>query len=79
MLQLIAVAAGGLAAAGVTLGVISSLDKEQTVDEKINTTLVRIGYVSEGVVMGSIIAIPTSLLILITFETIMRLKKKAGV
>jgi len=31
------------------------------------------------VVMGSIIAIPTSLLILITFETIMRLKKKAGV
>ena len=79
MLQLIAVAAGGLVAAGVTLGVISSLDKEQTVDEKINTTLVRVGYVSEGVVMGSIIAIPTSLLILITFETIMRLKKKAGV
>ncbi|MCP4269332.1 MAG: hypothetical protein GY777_27805 [Candidatus Brocadiaceae bacterium] len=79
MMQLLAIAAGGLAAAGITLGAISSLDKDESIDDKVNTTLVRVGYTAEGILMGSIVAIPTSLLILVTFETIMRLKKKAGV
>ena len=51
---------GGLAAAGVTLGVIASTDKEETIDEKVHTALIRVGYVSEAIVMGSIVAIPTS-------------------
>jgi len=79
MFQLIAIAAGGLAAAGVTLGVIASVDKDETIDKKVNTALVRVGYVSEGIVMGSIVAIPTSFLVLVTLEMVMRLKNKAGV
>ena len=79
MFQLIAIAAGGLAAAGVTLGVIASVDKDETIDKKVNTALVRVGYVSEGIVMGSIVAIPTSFLVLVTLEMVMRLKTKAGV
>jgi len=79
MFQLIAIAAGGLAAAGVTLGVIASVDKDETIDKKVNTALVRVGYVSEGIVMGSIVAIPTSFLVLVTLEMVMRVKNKAGV
>ncbi len=76
---LLIVGVGGLAAAGVTLGVIASMDKEETIDEKVNTALIRVGYVSEGIVMGSIVAIPTSFLVLVTLEMVMRLKNKAGV
>lgn len=79
MFQLIAIAAGGLAAAGVTLGVIASIDKDETIDKKVNTALIRVGYVSEGIVMGSIVAIPTAFLVLVTLEMVMRLKTKAGV
>ncbi len=79
MFQLIAIAAGGLAAAGVTLGVITSIDKDETIDKKVNTALIRVGYVSEGIVMGSIVAIPTSFLVLVTLEMVMRVKNKAGV
>ncbi len=79
MFQLIAIAAGGLAAAGVTLGVIASVDKDETIDKKVNTALIRVGYVSEGIVMGSIVAIPTSFLVLVTLEMVMRVKNKAGV
>tara|TARA_R100000963_G_scaffold25456_1_gene17369 strand:+ start:328 stop:570 length:243 start_codon:yes stop_codon:yes gene_type:complete len=76
---LLIVGVGGLAAAGVTLGVIASIDKEETIDEKVNTALIRVGYVSEGIVMGSIVAIPTAFLVLVTLEMVMRLKNKAGV
>ena len=76
---LLIVGVGGLAAAGITLGVIASIDKEETIDEKVNTALIRVGYVSEGIVMGSIVAIPTSFLVLVTLEMVMRLKTKAGV
>ena len=76
---LLIVGVGGLAAAGITLGVIASIDKEETIDEKVNTALIRVGYVSEGIVMGSIVAIPTSFLVLVTLEMVMRLKNKAGV
>ena len=76
---LLIVGVGGLAAAGVTLGVIASMDKEETIDEKVNTALIRVGYASEGIVMGSIVAIPTSFLVLVTLEIVMRLKDKAGV
>jgi len=79
MFQLIAVAAGGLAAAGVTLGVMASMDKDETIDAKVNTTLVRVGYVSEGILMGSVVALPTSLVVLLVFDMVTRLKKKAGV
>ena len=79
MLQLIAIAAGGLAAAGVTLGVIASIDKDETIDKKVNTALIRVGYVSEGIVTGSIVAIPTAFLVLVTLEMVMRVKNKAGV
>ena len=79
VVPLLVIGVGGLAAAGVTLGVIASIDKEETIDEKVNTALIRVVYASEGIVMGAIVAIPTSFLVLVTLEIVMRLKDKAGV
>jgi hypothetical protein len=76
-LPLIAAAAGGVAVVGVG---IAAMYKIETADvdfgEDLNKSLVRIGYVTEGIVKGSIVAIPSSLLVLILFDFMMDKTKK---
>tara|TARA_R100001086_G_C11749787_1_gene234995 strand:- start:405 stop:644 length:240 start_codon:yes stop_codon:yes gene_type:complete len=74
VLPLIAVGVGGLAVAGVGLAAVATMDPNETIGEKVETTLIRVGYVSEGVIKGSIISIPTSLLILLAFKAVMKMK-----
>ena len=78
VLPLIAVAVGGVALAGAGLAVVASIDPDETVGDKIDTTLVRVGYVSEGIVKGSIVAVPTSLLVLVAFNQAMKLKGRVA-
>tara|TARA_B100001142_G_C13813619_1_gene453700 strand:- start:101 stop:343 length:243 start_codon:yes stop_codon:yes gene_type:complete len=75
VLPLIAVAIGGVAIVGVGLGVVLSMEPEETTGEKVRTTFIRVGYVTEGVVKGAIIAIPTSMLVLIAFNQVMKVQK----
>jgi len=76
VLPLVAVAVGGVALAGAGLAVVASIDPDETVGDKLETTLVRVGYISEGVVKGSIVAIPTSLLVLVVFNQVMKVKER---
>tara|TARA_R100000664_G_scaffold5273_1_gene10100 strand:- start:1378 stop:1617 length:240 start_codon:yes stop_codon:yes gene_type:complete len=76
VVPLIAVGVGGLAVAGIGLAAVASIDPNETVGDKIETTLVRIGYVSEGVIKGSIISIPTSFLILLAFKAVTKMQKR---
>ena len=76
VLPLVAVAVGGVALAGAGLAAVSALDPDETVGDKLETTLVRVGYISEGVVKGSIVAIPTSLLVLVVFNQVMKVKER---
>tara|TARA_Y100000361_G_scaffold54513_1_gene47547 strand:+ start:345 stop:593 length:249 start_codon:yes stop_codon:yes gene_type:complete len=76
VLPLVAVAVGGVALAGVGLAAVSALDPNETVGDKLETTLIRVGYISEGVVKGSIVAIPTSLLVLVVFNQVMKVKER---
>tara|TARA_R100001163_G_scaffold51333_1_gene38739 strand:- start:355 stop:603 length:249 start_codon:yes stop_codon:yes gene_type:complete len=76
VLPLVAVAVGGVALAGVGLAAVSALDPDETVGDKLETTLIRVGYISEGVVKGSIVAIPTSLLVLVVFNQVMKVKER---
>ena len=78
VLPLIAVAVGGVALAGAGLAVVASIDPDETVGDKLETTLVRVGYVSEGIVKGSIVAVPTSLLVLVAFNQAMKLKGRVA-
>tara|TARA_R100001198_G_C5236125_1_gene214024 strand:- start:13 stop:252 length:240 start_codon:yes stop_codon:yes gene_type:complete len=76
VLPLVAVAIGGVAIAGAGLAAVSALDPDETVGDKLETTLIRVGYISEGVFKGSIVAIPTSLLVLVVFNQVMKVKER---
>jgi hypothetical protein len=78
VLPLVAVAVGGVALAGAGLAVVASIDPDETVGDKLETTLVRVGYVSEGIVKGSIVAVPTSLLVLVVFNQVMKMKERVA-
>lgn len=78
VLPLVAVAVGGVALAGAGLAVVASIDPDETVGDKLETTLVRVGYVSEGIVKGSIVAVPTSLLVLVAFNQAMKIKGRVA-
>ena len=78
VLPLVAVAVGGVALAGAGLAVVASIDPDETVGDKLETTLVRVGYMSEGVLKGSIVAVPTSLLVLIVFNQTMKIKGRVS-
>ena len=78
VLPLVAIAVGGVALAGAGLAVVASIDPDETVGDKLETTLVRVGYVSEGIVKGSIVAVPTSLLVLVAFNQAMKLKGRVA-
>jgi len=69
VLPLIAAALGGVALVGVGLAALYQIEVSDTdFGEDLETSLVRIGYVSEGIVKGSIVAIPTALLVLVLFD-----------
>ena len=76
VLPLIAVAFGGVAVAGVTLAVVASIDPDETINDKIEKTLIRTGYITEGMLKGAVVAVPTSALVLIAFNVAMRTKDK---
>ena len=76
VLPLLGVAVGGVAIAGLGLAVIGSIDTDETIGDKLETTLIRVGYVSEGIVKGSIVAIPSSLLILLVFNQAVKIQKR---
>ena len=78
VLPLVAAAVGGVALAGAGLAVVASIYPEETVGDKLETTLVRVGYVSEGIVKGSIVAVPTSLLVLVVFNQAMKIKGRVA-
>jgi len=76
VLPLLGLAVGGVAIVGVGLAVIGSIDEDETIGDKLETTLIRVGYVSEGVLRGSIVAIPSSLLILLVFNQAVKIQKR---
>ena len=76
VLPLLGVALGGVAIAGLGLADVSSINPDETIGDKLETTLIRVGYVSEGVLKGSIVAIPSSLLILLVFNQAVKIQKR---
>jgi hypothetical protein len=76
VLPLLGLAVGGVAIAGLGLAVVSTVNPDETLGDKLETTLIRVGYVSEGILKGSIVAIPSSLLILLVFNQAVKIQKR---
>jgi len=76
VLPLLGVAVGGVAVAGLGLAVVSSINPDETIGDKLETTLIRVGYVSEGILKGSIVAVPSSLLVLLVFNQAIKIQKR---
>jgi hypothetical protein len=76
VLPLLGLAVGGVAIAGLGLAVVSTVNPDETIGDKLETTLIRVGYVSEGIAKGSIVAIPSSLLILLVFNQAVKIQKR---
>ncbi len=76
VLPLLGLAVGGVAIAGLGLAVVSTVNPDETIGDKLETTLIRVGYVSEGVLKGSIVAIPSSLLVLLVFNQAIKIQKR---
>jgi len=76
VLPLLGVALGGVAIAGLGLAVVSTVNPDETIGDKLETTLIRVGYVSEGILKGSIVAVPSSLLVLLLFNQAIKIQKR---
>ncbi len=60
---------GVMAGAGIVVAGVAT-QEEQDLSDSLETTMIRIGYVSEGILKGSLVAIPTSLFVLLASKSI---------
>tara|TARA_R110000823_G_scaffold245771_2_gene369893 strand:+ start:1823 stop:2092 length:270 start_codon:yes stop_codon:yes gene_type:complete len=68
VLPILAIGAGTVALAGVALaGIAVSTPEDEDTDifESLELTLIRTGYIAEGVVKGTIVAAPPALLVVL--------------
>ena len=78
-LQLLAVTDNLLIKEYIPISLLSSLvtsSLNEDIGDKLELMLIRVGYVSEGVIKGSIVAVPTSLLVLLAFNSVMKLQDR---
>ena len=65
--QIVAITAAGALIAGVTIAVIGKevLNDNQSIEDKAKSSLVKLGYVSEGMVKGAIVSLPICVVVLL--------------
>ena len=77
--QIVGVMAGAGVVVGITIAVIGkevATGGNDTVIDKAETSLIRIGYVSEGVAKGTLLAAPVSILALVAVNVGLKAQKK---
>ena len=64
--------------AGVSTAVVAQevANDDNTMIEKAETSLIKLGYVSEGIVKGAIVSVPASVLILLLVNYGLKAQKK---
>ena len=70
------VAVVGLAGVGLAIVAHEVANDDDTITDKAETSLIRLGYVSEGIVKGAIVSVPASVLILLLVNYGLKAQKK---
>jgi len=76
---IVAIMAGGGLVVGATIAIIGkeiATGGDDTILDKAETSLIRIGYVSEGVAKGTLIAAPVSIFALVAVNYGLKTQKK---
>ena len=78
VLPLLAIVGGVGLLGGITVGVIGRevIQDNDTIEDKIESSLIKIGFVSEGIVKGAIISVPVCAIVLIGVNLSLKAQKK---
>lgn len=72
-LPLIPIVIGGAAVVGVVFAIAMSLDPDSKLSDQLETTVTRIGWMSEGILRGAIISGPTAVIVMTIVWIVLRL------
>jgi hypothetical protein len=75
--QLVGIVGGAAILGGITIAVIGKeiIKDDQTIVDKTESSLIKLGYVSEGMVKGAIISVPVCVVVLIGLNVTMKAQK----
>ena len=76
--QIVAITAAGALVAGITIAVIGKeiLNDNQSVEDKAKSSLVKIGYFSEGILKGAIVSLPVCVVVLLGVNYTLRAQNR---
>tara|TARA_R110000765_G_scaffold97062_1_gene182699 strand:- start:540 stop:851 length:312 start_codon:yes stop_codon:yes gene_type:complete len=76
--QIIGIGVGAAVITGVTIAIVAKevINDNDTLIEKAETSLVRLGFVSEGIVKGAIVSVPPCLVALLVLNYGMKAQKR---
>ena len=76
--QIVAITAAGALVAGVTIAVIGKevLNDNQSVEDKAKSSLIKIGYFSEGILKGAIVSLPVCVVVLVGVNYTLRAQNR---
>jgi len=77
--QIAGVAVGAALVGGITIAFIGKeiVNENQSISDKAEVSLIKLGYVSEGIAKGLIVSVPASLVVLLILNYGMKAQKKA--
>ena len=76
--QLVGIVGGGAILGGVTIAVISKeiLEEDKTLVDKAEDSLIKLGFVTEGMVKGVILSVPVCAVVLIGVNVSLKAQKR---
>lgn len=64
VLPLVPLLVGGVAVIGVVFAIAVSGSNDETIGDQIETSITRVGWISEGIVRGSLVTAPTAIIMM---------------
>ena len=76
VLPLVPVLVGGVAVVGVVFAIALSGSKDETIGDQIETSITRVGWISEGIVRGSLVTAPIAIIMMTLIYLLIRFISK---